>query len=100
MIMVTWSDRHKLVPAVYVLVRKGSQILLMRRANTGYMDGKFSLPAGHLDGGETFTQAAVRELNEELGIDVTTSNLKFIHATHMISDNKDHERIHVFFETR
>ena len=34
--------------AVYLILRKSDKILLMNRANTGWMDGHFSLPSGHM----------------------------------------------------
>jgi 8-oxo-dGTP pyrophosphatase MutT (NUDIX family) len=39
----------------------------MKRAGTGFGDGAYSLPCGHMDGGETAAQAAQREAAEELG---------------------------------
>ncbi len=90
--------RHKIVPAVYAIVRKQSQILLIRRANTGYMDGMYSLPAGHVEARESSSSAIIREIKEEIGIDVLVEKLKFVHVTHAMSDNRDHERVHFFFE--
>lgn len=36
------KDRFKLIPAVYLLLRQDNEVLLLRRANTGYQDGKYS----------------------------------------------------------
>lgn len=46
------------------------QLLLLRRANTGVMDGRYTLPGGHRDQGETVVEAALRECREEACIDV------------------------------
>lgn len=46
-------------------------VLLLRRFNTGFMDGYFGLPGGHLHEGETIADAAMRECAEEVGIRVT-----------------------------
>jgi mutator protein MutT len=96
------KERHKEVPAGYALLIKDNKILLQRRYNTGYMDGKYSLPAGHVDEGETFRQCAVRETKEEIGVDLDIEDLKFVHIMHRLSgpEWKDlRYRIDVFFIT-
>lgn len=57
---------------------KGDKILLSRRANTGWMDGALCIPGGHVEVDETPRQAAVRELEEELGVKVTVDDLEFV----------------------
>ena len=69
-------NRHQVSVAAYVILRKDNQILLMRRANTGYEDGKYSLPSGHIERGEFPDQAAIRETKEEVG--VTIKSPKFV----------------------
>lgn len=49
--------------------------MLHRRANTGWADGKLAIPGGHLHAGETGSQGAVRELEEELGISIGQERL-------------------------
>jgi 8-oxo-dGTP diphosphatase len=39
---------------VYVIVRKGSDVLLMLREGTGYKDGAWGLPSGKVEPGETY----------------------------------------------
>jgi 8-oxo-dGTP diphosphatase len=65
------QHRFKRIPAVYLILRRDSQVLLLKRANTGYQDGKYSLIAGHLEGDELATEATAREAKEEAGISVT-----------------------------
>jgi len=93
-----WRDRHSIVPAVYAVLRKDDNILLCRRFNTGYKDGQYSLPAGHLNGGETAIAAACRELEEEVGIKVSPAQLELAHTMHRMAEEGDHERIDLFFE--
>jgi 8-oxo-dGTP diphosphatase len=60
-------------PAAAVLLERGEDgdpsLLLLRRAVQPGL-GAWDLPAGYLDPGESFEQAAVREAREESGIDV------------------------------
>ena len=95
-----WQDRHKVIPAVYVLLRKDDKILLLQRKNTGYRDGSYSLPAGHLDGGESAVATAVREAKEEVGVDILAENLHLTHTQHRVAEGGDHERINLFFQTK
>jgi 8-oxo-dGTP diphosphatase len=46
----------------------GRELFLLRRADTGFMDGYFVLPGGHLQAGESLAQAAARECREETGV--------------------------------
>lgn len=52
---------------VHILLLEADNLLMLRRFNTGFEDGNFSLVAGHLEGDETVHQAAVREIAEEVG---------------------------------
>ena len=45
-------------------------------AGTGYLDGWYALPGGHLQRGEGIVECAVREIREETGIDVDASQLR------------------------
>lgn len=92
-------SKFSLVPAAYIILRKENKLLLIRRANTGYLDGLYSLPSGHIDGNEPAVQAAAREAKEEVGVDIETSDLRFVHVIHRVAEEKDHERVDFFFET-
>jgi len=94
------KERNKNVPASYLVLMKDAKVLLQKRFNTGYMDGKYSLPAGHVDRGETFTQCVIREIKEEIGIDLNPQDLKVSHIMHRFSGAEWGdlaERIDVFF---
>lgn len=69
--MVERSRRAPFAVIVQTLVFDAEgRLLLMRRANTGLLDGWFSLPGGHRDRGETVAAAARRECEEEARIHV------------------------------
>lgn len=73
------------------------KILLHRRQNTGYEDGKWDTAAsGHVDAGETAKQAVTRECKEEVGIDVKVDDLEFAHLTHHFSES-DRIYYHIYF---
>jgi 8-oxo-dGTP pyrophosphatase MutT (NUDIX family) len=96
---VTTNGRFKLVSAVHLLLIKDAQVLLLRRFNTGYEDGNYSVPAGHLDGNEPISSAMVREASEEAGISISTSDLRVVHVMHRRSpavDGNSNERIDFF----
>ena len=92
------KERHKMTPASYLVLIKNNKILLQRRFNTGYEDGKYSMVAGHVDKGEGFTQAIIREAKEEAGITLKVEDLKAVHViNHDTGSEENNERIDVFF---
>ncbi len=92
------KKRHKIIHASYLALLKDSKILLLRRHNTGYEDGNYSMIAGHVDPDETFTQCIIREAGEEAGILLEPEDLQVVHIMHRNSGAaEDNERIDVFF---
>ena len=84
------------VPSVYVLVRRDGQLAFVKRSNTGFMDGIYCLPAGHVEDMESFSAAAIREAVEEVGVTIQPEYLRFVHVMHR--HQGDHVRVDVFFE--
>ncbi len=80
------EERYKFICAVYLLLIKENQILLLKRANTGYEDGKYSLVAGHMDGNETIKQAMMREAREEAGIIIYEEDIEIATFLHRKTD--------------
>ena len=62
--------------------KEETEILLSLRKNTGYRDGEYELPGGHVDAGEDLMHAMVREAKEELLIDIREKDLKIVHILH------------------
>lgn len=92
------NERFKLRSAVYLFPLKEDKVLLLRRFNTGWMDGMYSLVSGHLDGNETVSDAMIREALEEATIKITKENL--IPATVIHRKSPDQEYIDFFFVVR
>ncbi len=83
--------------ASYILFVQDGKILLSRRYQTGFEDGNYSLPAGHTEPGETFTQALIREIDEEIGITLAPDNVVVSHVMHR---KFGRENIDVFFTAK
>ncbi|MCY3811403.1 MAG: NUDIX domain-containing protein [Gammaproteobacteria bacterium] len=65
------AQRARFVIIVQTLVfDDADRLLLLRRSNTGFMDGWYSLPGGHRDRGESVVEAARRECVEEACVTV------------------------------
>jgi 8-oxo-dGTP pyrophosphatase MutT (NUDIX family) len=70
--------RFTFVAAVHLFLVRDGAVLLLRRWNTGYEDGRYSVIAGHLDGDETVYTAMIREAHEEAGITIAPANLAVV----------------------
>jgi len=88
------TERFTLRAAVYLLLIRDKKVLLLRRFKTGWRDGEYTLPAGHVDGDESIRLELCRETMEEIGIIIKPSDLQFVHVMHQ-RDN--HEYIDFYF---
>jgi NAD+ diphosphatase len=59
----------RLAPAIIVLVERGTGLLLARSRH--FVSGMYSVLAGFVEPGETLEEAVIREVKEEVGVDVT-----------------------------
>lgn len=84
------------MPSGYVFFRDEDNVLLLRRANTGYHDGDYGVPAGHIEEGELGLAGTIREVQEEVGVRLKPEQLTFVHT--MYRQCGDHVRIDLFFE--
>lgn len=76
-------EKYRSLVAVYaMIVNDKNEILLLRRANTGYRDGYYDMPAGHLEDGETLREATIREVMEETGLSVSVDDVEFLQLMH------------------
>ncbi len=71
------EKRNKLPISVQLILENEDKILLMKRKNTGYEDGKYSLPGGHVEPNEEIRKALIREAQEEIGIHIEVQDVEF-----------------------
>lgn len=80
-------DRFKMIASSYLIFVVDGKILLSRRFNTGYKDGSYSLPAGHIEDNESLTAGGAREIFEEIGIRIKPKDLTLVHVMHRKEDD-------------
>jgi len=96
--MNNMSDRFKLTSAVYLILRKGNEVLLLQRINSIYHNNMYGLVAGHMDGNELGTSAMIREAKEEAGIELKHEDLRFVHLVHTLKRGIGDEYLDIFYE--
>ena len=82
-------EKRNTVPITALLMlKRENKILLLRRFNTGYEDGKYCFPGGHVEKGEAIYKAMIREAKEEIGINIKEENLILKHVLNRkVNDN-------------
>ncbi|GAA2407498.1 hypothetical protein GCM10010191_14790 [Actinomadura vinacea] len=83
---------------VHVILEREGEILLLERQGTGYCDGMFQPPSGHLEDGETVIQGAAREAREEVGVHIDPADLRLATVVHY-RQRPELTRIGFFFAT-
>ncbi|MBN2392022.1 MAG: NUDIX domain-containing protein [Anaerolineae bacterium] len=81
--------RATLPVVAHVFLLRSDAVLLLRRANTGFEDGNYGPVGGHLEGGESIKQAAIRECSEEIGVDIDPADLKIVGVSHYSSPKSE-----------
>jgi 8-oxo-dGTP diphosphatase len=81
----------------HVILRRGNSLLLTRRAALRAAGGRWQLPGGHLEPGETLPGCAARETREEVGVSVAPEDMRFAHISQVITADGA-SRVAVFFE--
>ena len=93
------NDRNKAIPASYLFLEKDGKFLIARRCNTGYQDGNYQVPAGHLEEDELPSEALIREVKEEIGIDLSLNEIELVHISYRPKHDNTDDRIDFFFRS-
>jgi len=72
-------DVYNAILVATITVVDSGKVLLVKRKKTGFMDGYYATPGGHVDPKETIKGAAVRELREETGLVIKEEDLELFH---------------------
>ncbi|MGI5285226.1 NUDIX hydrolase [Nonomuraea polychroma] len=92
------KQRYQVTVDVHVILERADQVLLCLREGTGYRDGWYCLPSGHLEEGETVVDCAIREAREEVGVHLDPAFLRPATVVHHLSP-EGKPRMGVFFAT-
>lgn len=65
--------------AASAAIFRGPEVLLIKRAKSGPLQGFWSLPGGHVEPGEPVRAAALREVREEAGVVAKLAGLLDLH---------------------
>lgn len=88
------AERYKSVLVVDLMLTRDNEnsgskeVLLSLRKNTGFNDGEYELPGGHVEENEDLIQAMIRETKEEINIDIKREDLKIIHILHHYTEGR------------
>lgn len=75
-------NRFRVIPEVHLFLRNDDRLLLLRRCNTDYENGNYSVIAGGVEADEEVVAAAIREASEEVGIDVRPADIDVVGMMH------------------
>ena len=92
------SQRNSAVPASYLILERNGKILLARRFQTGFQDGNYGLPSGHVDEGELPVVTIIREAKEEIGVDLVEADLEFVHVSYELPHDETGNRVDFYFK--
>ena len=82
------KTENRLKVSAALIFRRGSLLITQRHAKA-HLGGLWEFPGGKLEAGETFEQCLVREIREELGVEISVKSL-FAEITHDYPERSVH----------
>ncbi|MDO8514864.1 MAG: NUDIX domain-containing protein [bacterium] len=80
------SNEIEVIPTVGVVAIKDNRVLLVRHGSAAeHLTGVYGLPSGRQEDGESETETAIREFNEETGLETSLENLKLLPSAYSAS---------------
>jgi len=76
------------------LIFRGGKLLITQRHSDAHLGGLWEFPGGKREPDETFEQCLVREIREELGVEISVGNL-FESVTHAYPEKTVHLKFFV-----
>ena len=84
--------------ASFVVVREAGKVAFVLRSNTSWMNGYYGLPSGKVEKAEAFSAAAIREAEEEIGIQISEGDAHIAHIMHRYNPAENMTWIDAYFE--
>ena len=81
---------------VFLILSRGTEVLLGLRRNTGFADGQWNVPSGKVEAGESVLAAVLREAGEEAGLTLTAADVRLVTTVHLARPG-GHARVGLFF---
>lgn len=89
-------EQEKLNLAAGFVIIQNNKILLVHPTNSKWK-GTFSFPKGHLEKGENFLDAAIRETKEETGVEIDTKDITSgPHFIDYVKKDKIYKRVYYY----
>jgi mutator protein MutT len=82
------GDKKQVEVSAALIFRRGKLLIAQRRANA-HLGGLWEFPGGKREPRETFEECLIREIREELGIEISTGKL-FEEITHAYAEKTVH----------
>ena len=90
----TASGPRPVIDVSAALIFRGGKLLITRRPTKAHLGGLWEFPGGKREPDETFEQCLVREIREELGVEISVGEL-FESVTHAYPEKTVHLKFFV-----